>query len=317
MSHMILKMKPVFQERLWGGEKLASRFNYSLPSDRIGECWGVSAHPHGESIVAEGECAGHSLSDLWKNERHLFGKYTDDAFPLLIKILDAADDLSVQVHPNDAQAQELEGVPYGKTECWYVVEAEEGAELIIGHTARSENELLDHINNGEWDRLLTRQPVTKGDFIFVPSGTVYAIGKGIVILETQQSSDTTYRMYDFDRTDESGQTRELHLDKAMTVTTIPQEVVMPEVKAKQMKTAQIKRLVQVPEFNVYHVRATTGFKLRGIERFRALTILSGKGSIGSLEVNTGDHLMLTKGTSYRIKGDLEWIMSDVPFTSST
>lgn len=314
---MILKMKPVFQERLWGGEKLASRFNYSLPSDRIGECWGVSAHPHGESIVAEAECAGHSLSDLWKNKRHLFGKYTDDAFPLLIKILDAADDLSVQVHPNDAQAQELEGVPYGKTECWYVVEAEEGAELIIGHTARSENELLDHINNGEWDRLLTRQPVTKGDFIFVPIGTVHAIGKGIVILETQQSSDTTYRMYDFDRIDESGQTRELHLDKAMTVTTIPQEVVMPEVKAKQMKTAQIKRLVQVTEFNVYHVRATTGFKLRGIERFRALTILSGKGSIGSLEVNTGDHLMLTKGTSYRIKGDLEWIMSDVPFTSST
>lgn len=314
---MILKMKPVFQERLWGGEKLASRFNYSLPSDRIGECWGVSAHPHGESIVAEGEYKGQSLSDLWENERHLFGKYTDATFPLLIKILDAADDLSVQVHPNDVQAQELEGVPYGKTECWYVVEAEEGAELIIGHTARSENELSDHIKNGEWDRLLTRQPVTKGDFIFVPSGTVHAIGKGIVILETQQSSDTTYRLHDFDRIDERGMTRELHLNKAMTVTTVPQEVVIPEMKSQNVEGGQIKRLVQVPEFNVYHVRATDGFELKALDRFRALTILNGGGKIGTLEVSTGDHLMLTSGISYRIEGDLEWVMSDVPLSSLT
>lgn len=313
---MILKMKPVFQERLWGGKKLASRFNYSLPSNQIGECWGMSAHPNGESIVAEGVFEGKTLSDLWENERHLFGDYADATFPLLIKVLDAADDLSVQVHPNDFQAQELEGVPYGKTECWYVVEAEEGAELIIGHTAKSKRELSDHIENGKWDQLLSRQPVTKGDFIFVPSGTVHAIGKGIMILETQQSSDTTYRLYDFDRTDSMGETRELHLDKAITVTTIPQEPVIPEMTAQKVNKGYIKRLVKVSEFNVYHVQAKSGFELQAINRFRALTILTGKGRIGQLEVNSGDHLMLTMGTSYQVEGELEWIMSDVPFPTS-
>lgn len=225
-------------------------------------------------------------------------------------------EISVQVHPNDVQAQELEGVPYGKTECWYVVEAEEGAELIIGHTARSEDELSDHINNGQWDRLLTRQSVTKEDFIFVPSGTVHTIGKEIMVLETQQSSDTTYRLYDFDRTYDFGHTRELHLDKAMTVTIIPQEVIMSEVRSQKVEGGQIKRLVKVPEFNVYHVQSKSGFELKAMNRFRAITILNGEGSIGTLDVSAGDHLMLTMSTSYRIEGDLEWIMSDVPLPSS-
>lgn len=309
---MILKMKPVFQERLWGGEKLASRFGYSLPANQIGECWGISAHPNGESIVMDGLYEGRTLADLWEHERHLFGEYSSDTFPLLVKILDAADDLSVQVHPDDLQAQELEGVSYGKTECWYVVEAEEGAEIIIGHTARTKEEMCDRVDAGEWRRLLTRQPVKKGDFFFVPSGTIHAIGKGIVILETQQSSDTTYRLYDFEREDAAGNQRELHLDKAISVTTIPHMPRSPETTIRQVDGGCIRRLVEVPEFNVYHVRASRGFELKTLNRFRAITILSGRGKIGRYEVSKGDHLMILAGTSSQIEGELEWIMSDVP-----
>lgn len=316
MRHMIMKMKPVFQERLWGGKKLATRFNYSLPSNQIGECWGISAHPNGESIVMDGMYEGRTLADLWENERHLFGDYPGDMFPLLIKILDAADDLSVQVHPDDFQARKLEGVPYGKTECWYVVEAEEGAELIIGHTARSKKEMCDRVDKGEWELLLKSQSVKKGDFFFVPSGTVHAIGKGIVILETQQSSDTTYRLYDFGREDASGHKRDLHLDKGLAVTTIPHEPFNPDTNSRQVSGGCIKRLVEVPEFNVYHVQASGGFELRAINRFRAITILSGEGYIGRLEVRAGDHLMICTGASFQVDGNLEWIMSDVPLDSS-
>src|SRR5690606_31738382 len=142
-------------------------------------------------------------------------------YPLLVKILDAADDLSVQVHPNDSYAREVEGVPYGKTECWYVLSAEEGAELVLGHHAKTREELVQMMDQGEWDKLLRRIKVKAGDFIYVPSGTIHAIGKGIVILETQQSSDITYRVYDYDRRDSMGNKRELHLDRAREVTLVP------------------------------------------------------------------------------------------------
>ncbi|MBM9832937.1 class I mannose-6-phosphate isomerase, partial [Enterococcus faecalis] len=142
-------------------------------------------------------------------------------FPLLTKILDANDWLSVQVHPDDAYGLEHEG-ELGKTECWYILHADPGAEIIYGHEAKSREELEDWIKEGCWDKLLTRVPVCTGDFFYVPSGTLHAIGPGIVILETQQSSDTTYRVYDFDRPDDSGQLRPLHIQQSLDVLTIGQ-----------------------------------------------------------------------------------------------
>ncbi|GJM69929.1 mannose-6-phosphate isomerase [Paenibacillus macerans] len=214
-------LQPIFQERIWGGTKLRELFGYEIPNDLTGECWAVSAHPNGQSTVKNGPYQGMKLGDLWSAHPELF-RSESAVFPLLTKILDASDDLSVQVHPDDEYAGKHENGELGKTECWYIVDAEPGAAIIYGHEAKTKEQLAEMIDSGDWDRLLTKVPVKAGDFFYVPSGTIHALGKGIVVLETQQSSDTTYRVYDYDRKDKNGNTRELHLEKAVDVTTVPQ-----------------------------------------------------------------------------------------------
>lgn len=307
----ILVCKPVFQDRLWGGRKLETTFGYDIPDGTIGECWGISAHPNGMSVITSGEFAGTTLATLWTERRELFGAYTLDEFPLLIKLLDAADDLSVQVHPNDEEAMRLEGERYGKTECWYVVEAEPGAELILGHTAETKQQLEDRIERGEWETLLRRQPVKAGDFVFVPSGTIHAIGKGIVILETQQSSDTTYRVYDFDRTDDAGNTRELHLEKAIAVTTVPDRPALVTPTTQDVTGGTVQTLVETDEFNVYRMDVRDGFTLRPLDRFRLISVLDGEGTLNGTPLKKGDHVVVTVSEEpLPVTGAMEWIVSD-------
>ena len=172
-----LFMKPVFQEKIWGGSRLKTVFGYDIPSDKIGEDWAISAHPNGVSMSENGPYKGQTLDQLWANEKALFGQPTEDVFPLLIKILDAEDDLSVQVHPDDTYGLKHEG-ELGKTECWYIIDAQPGAEIIYGHNAQTKEELTTMIQEGRWEDLLTRVPVKKGDFFFVPSGTIHA-AKGL------------------------------------------------------------------------------------------------------------------------------------------
>ena len=162
-------LKPVFQEKIWGGSRLKSVFGFDIPNDKIGEDWAISAHPHGVSVVENGEFKGQKLDDLWKEHKELFGHPTEPVFPLLIKILDAEDELSVQVHPDDAYGMKHEG-ELGKTECWYIIDAEPGAEIIYGHHAKTREELAEMIKEGRWDDLLKKVPVKKGDFFYVPSG---------------------------------------------------------------------------------------------------------------------------------------------------
>ncbi len=314
---MILNLKPIFQERIWGSQRLKTEFNYDIPNGLIGECWGISAHQNGENIVSSGPYKGHTLSELWTNYRQeLFGDFTQETFPLLVKILDATDDLSVQVHPNDEQAYTLEGERFGKTECWYVLDAEPGAELILGHTAQTRAELETAVSNEEWSNLLKKQPVKKGDFVFVESGTIHAIGKGIMILETQQSCDTTYRVYDFDRIDDKGAKRELHLEKALAVTTVPDVPVLAEPTELMVKAGSIQTLVKSPEFNVYHHKVSDGYCYPSRRQFSLMTIIEGTGLLQTdneaLEVKKGDHLIITKGTrDIVVFGEMEWITSEI------
>ena len=208
----ILFMKPVFKQAIWGGNKLGSKWGYEIPGDNTGECWAVSAHPNGDCTVKAGTYAGKTLSQLWAEEPQLFGNVEGDRFPLLVKIIDANDDLSIQVHPDDAYAGKNENGSFGKTECWYILDAPEGAALVIGHNAKDKAQLEDMISNGRWDEFLREVPVKKGDFIQIDPGTVHAIKGGIEILETQQNSDITYRVYDYGRL-QNGKPRELHIGK--------------------------------------------------------------------------------------------------------
>lgn len=295
-------LKPVFQEKIWGGSRLRSVFGFDIPNDKIGEDWAISAHPHGVSVVENGEYQGQKLDELWQNHKELFGNPTEPVFPLLIKILDAEDELSVQVHPDDAYGMKHEG-ELGKTECWYIIDAEPGAEIIYGHHAKTREELAEMIQEGRWDDLLKKVPVKKGDFFYVPSGTIHAIGKGIMILETQQSSDTTYRVYDYDRKDANGNTRELHIQQSIDVTTVP--AITPQIQMKEVRkgNSSIVTYLETEFFNVYEwdIKGITSFKKQA--PYTLATVIDGA---GELVVNEKIY-PLTKGASFILPNDVtEW-----------
>lgn len=315
-KHEPIFLEPALQERIWGGTKLADVFGYDLPSNQTGEAWVISAHPNGPSKIRNGALAGKTLLDAWQNNRELFGEHENEDYPLLVKILDAKTDLSVQVHPADDYAQKVENEPYGKTECWYVVDAEPGAEIVFGHHAQTKEQLERMIDQGEWDQLLRRIPVKKGDFVYVPSGAIHAIGAGIVILETQQSSDITYRVYDYDRKDDQGNDRELHLDAAKAVSTVP-HVANETRKSSVTKGALTEQqLVQSEYFTVYHWQLSGETELNAPESFLQVSIIEGSGETildgQSYQLNKGDHFVLPVHiNNYTLKGQLEAIVSHV------
>jgi mannose-6-phosphate isomerase len=309
-----LFLKPVFKERIWGGTALEKEFGYEIPFDHTGECWAISAHPNGPSIVENGTYAGVSLENLWKEHPEFFGNPKEEVFPLLTKILDANMDLSVQVHPDDTYAKEHENGDLGKTECWYVIDCKKDTDIIIGHNAKTKEELIQLTQEGKWNQLLRRVMIKPGDFFYVPSGTIHAICEGTLILETQQSSDTTYRVYDYDRRDDKGNLRELHLDKAIDVTTVPHQDagITPKVETKENTT--INTYIKSAFFSVYkwHVKGKTSFSFQ--DQYLLLSVTDGEGSL----IQRGEKYKLKKGThfilpvgfgEFELDGDLQLIVS--------
>jgi len=217
-----LKFSPILKDKIWGGTKLQSLFGKNATSDKLGESWELSGYEGDESVVANGVLAGNNLRELievYMGELvgdKVFDQHGHD-FPLLFKLIDANENLSIQVHPGDEVAAERHQ-SYGKTEMWYVVDADPGAELIIGFNDDCTRETyLDALETDQVEVLLQHVPVSRGDVFFIPAGLVHAIGKGVVVAEIQQSSDVTYRIYDFKRTDDQGNERELHTEEALDV----------------------------------------------------------------------------------------------------
>jgi len=308
-----LFLKPVFQEKIWGGDQLHTVFGFDIPNDKIGEDWAISGHPHGVSTVENGPYKGSKVSDLWNDHRELFGNAEGDVFPLLTKILDAEDDLSVQVHPDDSYGLKHEG-ELGKTECWYIINAKPGSEIVYGHNAKSREELAEMIEAGRWDDLLRRVPVKKGDFFYVPSGTIHAIGKGIMILETQQSSDTTYRVYDYDRKDDQGNTRELHIQQSIDVTTVP--AISPELEVSESKkgTSSVITYLKTDFFNVYEWDVVGELSLKKEGDYTLVTVVEGYGNLivdgQSYEMKPGTSCILpAQIMEWKVEGEMKIIAS--------
>ena len=183
-----LFVKPVLKETLWGGTRLAAEFGYETTSDHIGESWALSGHKNGDCSVythsGNSIYEGRTISDLWKNERELFGNAEGESFPLLVKFIDARDDLSIQVHPDDAYAGANENGSYGKTECWYILDNTGDGKIIVGHNAKDKAELCDMIDNGRWNELIRQVPCKKGSFFQIVPGTVHAIKRNTGIYPT-------------------------------------------------------------------------------------------------------------------------------------
>jgi beta-glucosidase len=308
----VLFIEPVFKQRIWGGSKLRDEFGYEIPGEDTGECWAISAHPNGDCVIKNGEYKGKTLSQLWKESPELFGDLDLDRFPLLIKIIDAKDDLSIQVHPDDAYAKVHENGSLGKTECWYVLDCKEDSTLVVGHNAKSKEELKDMIENGRWNELIREIPIKKGDFIQIYPGCMHAIKGGVMVLETQQNSDITYRVYDYDRLTD-GKPRELHVKQSIDVITVPaasaEESVM---KATAFKDNELDLLIRCDYYQVWKLKVSGSVMINQKYPFMNVSVISGEGSVQGQKLHKGDHVILPAGMGEVLfEGNMEIIASSV------
>ena len=308
----ILFLEPVFKQMIWGGRQLADQFGYEIPGDNTGECWAVSAHPNGDCVVREGAYQGKTLSQLWKEEPGLFGNSDLDRFPLLVKIIDAKDDLSIQVHPDDAYAGENENGSLGKTECWYILDCPEGASLVVGHNAGSRQELQEMIEQERWGELIREIPVKKGDFIQINPGTVHAIKGGLMILETQQNSDITYRVYDYGRLTD-GKPRQLHVKQSIDVITVPAPSAADSVKsALALPENTMNELISCDYYTVWKLDVAGVMSFEQTHPFLIMSVIEGEGSVDGRRICKGDHFILPQsyGTA-ELRGEMTLIASSV------
>jgi len=299
-----LKFKTIYKDKIWGGQKIKTYLHKdfgSLPN--CGETWEISGVKSDVSVVANGGLEGQSLADLLeKYKDELVGKkvyaHFGNIFPLLVKFIDANEDLSIQVHPDDELAKKRHN-SFGKTEMWYVVQADPGSTLIAGFNKElTEQEYLDKFNSGHLTDILNKEDVKAGDVFFLPAGRVHTIGKGLLIAEIQQTSDITYRIYDFDRVDDKGNKRELHVDEALAAIDYKH---YPEYKTSYIpEKDKTVKLVSCPYFttNLLDFTESTQKDYSNLDSFVIYVCIDGVFQVkydgDAYPVKMGDCLLLPK-----------------------
>lgn len=310
-----LKIIPALKSYIWGGNKLKTEFNINTTAETVAEAWSLSVHPDGTSMLENGVM----LSEYLEENPSYIGKNGEkfEKFPLLIKLIDAKDNLSVQVHPNDSYALKNEG-EYGKTEMWYVADCEDGAFLYYGFNRNvTKEEFEKAIKENTVTEILNRVYVKKGDVFFIQSGTVHAIGAGIVICEIQQNSNTTYRVYDYDRRDNKGNPRELHIQKALEVSDLSEmKNSCGNLKTENLTGYTKTYLGGCKYFAAEKLEIETTAELEISDKtFHCLTVLEGECEINSVKAKKGESIFIPAEKStekYLISGKSDIILSYVP-----
>lgn len=295
-----IKFKPILKERLWGGTKLKTLFNKPIETDITGESWEVSAVKGDISVVANGEFKDKSLQeliDLYPNEllgKHVYERFGTD-FPILIKFIDAREDLSIQVHPNDDLAKKRHN-SFGKTEMWYVMQADPGAKLIVGFNKDvTKEEYQKHLTEGTLTDIMNYEEVSEGDTFFINTGKVHAIGGGIIIAEIQQTSDITYRVYDFNRKDKNGNLRELHTELALEAIDYQKKDDFKVSYSKSENTTN--KMVDCPYFITHYLSLSEDFekKIGAEDSFHIYMCVKGSGIVSDgeteLSINQGETVL--------------------------
>lgn len=282
----LIFLKPFMKEVVWGGSKIKEEFGYDTTSSNIGEAWIVSANDHGYSTIINEKYKGLTLKELWDSHREIFGKNCGDTFPFLIKYIDARDNLSIQVHPDDEYAKKVENEPNGKAECWYILDCDKNSDIIIGHNANTKEEFSKMIEDKKWNELLKVRKIKKGDFFDIPAGTVHAIRKGTLILEVQQNSDLTYRLYDYDRL-QNGKLRPLHIQKSIDV------VNCPHMEQKEIEDTNLSKVKLLSNDNFTITKYITNGSLE-IEKqnFCVICIIGGKGTVNGISIQKGTNFIV-------------------------
>jgi mannose-6-phosphate isomerase len=311
-------LEPVFKDYIWGGNKLKELFHKNTPYDITAESWEISTNKNGKSIIKNEEYQNLDLAQLFdikEKREELFGKKTInlDKFPLLVKFIDAANNLSVQVHPDDSYAFEKENGEKGKTEMWYIMECKPGAQIICGMKEGIKQEELPEILMGtKVENYLEFLDVHQGDVIYIPSGTIHAILGDTIICEVQQNSDLTYRVYDWGRVGKDGKPRELHVEKAIETVNVKSR---PQLKNTNILKQGEENIIDSEYFKTNKIFVETSFKDHSSkDTFYAMNVVKGNGTIisGGKEypLNLGDSFIIPAYLGeYEIKGNIELLKS--------
>jgi mannose-6-phosphate isomerase len=314
-------LTPVCKDYLWGGNRLREEFYKESPADKIAETWELACHKDGSSLLRDGALAGTSLQCYLETHRELLGTRCADAetLPVLIKLIDAKQDLSIQVHPEDAYAYANEGEP-GKTEMWYILDATPGAALYYGvNRPVSKEEFAKRIQEETLPEVLHRVEVKPGELYFIPAGTLHAIGAGILLAEIQQNSNTTYRVYDYGRRDAAGNLRELHVEKAQAVAKLTPSEPTVQYAPKSIPGGTVRKLASCAYFatDVVTVEETVSFVVPA-ETFHHLLVIDGTGTLetetGTYKLKKGDSVLLPANLgTYRISGRCQYLETRIEF----
>ncbi len=315
----ILKLTPVFKDYLWGGTRLKTDFGFQSDYDKVAEGWMLSCHKDGKNTVDGGKYDGKTLDEVIEIEgkEKITGTRSLDFpyFPVLIKLIDAKDNLSIQVHPDNDYAKRVEG-EFGKTEIWYVLDATDDAKLVYGFKNKiSSDEFKNSIENNTLLDVLNTVNVKKGDLFFIEAGTVHAIGKGVLIAEIQQNSNSTYRVYDYGRVGADGKPRELHVKKAVDVAvTEPPKYDIKSMGQPEQKDGYVSTLLTKCDlFTVNHYDVTDKITLHTDEKsFNHILVTDGEGEINGKPLKKGDSYFIPASYGdYEIKGKCELIITNI------
>lgn len=304
---MIIKLRPVLVEKIWGGEKIPHIFQQEK-NKKIGEAWIASGIKGKSNLIDENIDLNLNLDKFYLKNKKLFNNYKQDTFPLLIKIIDAKDDLSIQVHPNNKQAKKFENYPYGKNEAWYILDTDPKTEIIVGTNKKIKNKkiLENKIKENDFKSIINQFLIKKGDSFNIPSGTLHAIKGGSFIYEVQQPSDITYRLYDYDRKDDSGQKRELHLEKGIKVINLNAKYHTIEKEELNNNKIKIVEIINNKYFNLKKWIINDEVELnfnKNKENFFIATLIKGSGKINDETLSIYDTALITSDELKKIKLD--------------
>lgn len=304
----ILFFKPIPRKALWGKTLVKDYFDYNDFDDGIGQAWAFSAQIDYSNKCITEPYVGKTLLELWQNHQELFG-HPEEEFPVIISLVGPQEDLSIQVHPDDAYAHR-EGLPSGKNEAWYFIEAKDNYNIVYGHHAKDKDDLSKYVQQEKWNDLIKYLDVKKGDFVYLPAGLLHALREGSIVYEIQQAVDVTYRFYDYHRKDDKGKERELHLHEAIDCLSYnPLDMennIMPQVR--KYKNCQETIFISNESFTVTQLIIDGEYHCR-YSNYQLVTIVKGEGLVNNHKVKLGDNFLIPQNTDINICGKMILMMT--------
>ena len=304
----VLFFEAIARPAIWGNTLVKNYFGYHSMPDGTGQTWAFSCDPKGSNVCENGPFKGQTLAELWRDHQELFGR-EGEPFPVIISLVGPEDKLSVQIHPGDDAARKL-GFPFGKNEAWYFLDCPEGASIVYGHNATSEDELRQLAAQDRWDEIIRQLPVKSGDFVYTPAGTVHGVGAGCVTYEIQQATDVTYRFYDYHRTDAQGNERELHFEESVAcIASYPQvHEPLPEAVVQEAPGGDRTTFISNDSFTVTRVRVDGTYRFDD-PNYQLATVVAGTGRVDGVTVSIGDSFLIPMGEGATLEGCLTVMMT--------